>query len=89
MFVELPEAGTDVAQGTAFGVVESVKAASDVYAPVSGTIAEVNAALSDEPELINADPYGRGWLIKIKVSDTAPLDAQMDADAYLAYNENR
>jgi glycine cleavage system H protein len=89
VFVELPEVGTELAQGTTFGVVESVKAASDVYVPVSGTITEVNSALQDEPELINSDPYGRGWIIKLKVSDTAPLDALMDADAYLAFNENR
>jgi len=89
VFVELPEVGATLAQGTTFGVVESVKAASDVYVPISGTVTEVNAALSDEPELINSDPYGRGWIIKLKVSDTAGLDALMDADAYLAYNENR
>ena len=89
VFVELPEVGATLAQGATFGVVESVKAASDVYVPVSGEVTEVNAALSDEPELINSDPFGRGWLIKLKVSDTAALDALMDADAYLAYNENR
>lgn len=89
VFVELPEVGTELTQGTTFGVVESVKAASDVYVPVSGTITEVNSALQDEPELINSDPYGRGWIIKLKVSDAAPLDTLMDADAYLAFNENR
>lgn len=89
VFVELPEVGDELAQGATFGVVESVKAASDVYVPVAGTVTEVNTALQDEPELINADPYGRGWIIKLKVSDPAPLDALMDADAYLAFNENR
>lgn len=89
VFVELPEAGAEVTPGTAFGVVESVKAASDVYAPVSGTVLEANAALNDTPELINSDPYERGWLIKLKVSDASGLDALMDAEAYQAYNENR
>ncbi len=89
VFVELPEVGATLTSGTNFGVVESVKAASDVYAPVSGTVTEINAALQDEPELINSDPYGRGWLVKLNVSDTSALDALMDAEAYLAYNENR
>lgn len=89
VFVELPEVGAELTQGATFGVVESVKAASDVYVPVAGTITEVNSALQDEPELINSDPYGRGWIIKLKVSDAAPLDALMDADAYRAFNENR
>jgi len=89
VFVELPAVGTDVDPGTAFGVVESVKAASDIYAPISGTVLETNSALEDTPELINSDPYERGWLIKIKVSDASGLDALMDAEAYLAYNENR
>lgn len=89
VFVELPEVGAELTKGSTFGVVESVKAASDVYVPVTGTITEVNSALEDEPELINSDPYGRGWLIKIQVADASGLDGLMDAAAYRAFNENR
>ena len=69
VYVELPEVGQDVDAGGEMAVVESVKAASDVYAPVSGSITEVNEALSDDPEKINADPYGDGWIVKIAVAD--------------------
>lgn len=89
VFVELPEVGRELKKGESFSVVESVKAASDIYAPISGTITEVNTALQDEPELINSDPYGRGWLIKLKVSDASGMDDLLDADAYRAHNENR
>lgn len=89
VFVELPEVGTELAQGATFGVVESVKAASDLYTPIAGTVIEVNTALEDTPELINTDPYGRGWIAKLSVTDTSALDALMDAEAYKAFNENR
>jgi glycine cleavage system H protein len=89
VFVELPETGAQVTRGQAFGVVESVKAASDIYAPVSGTVAEVNTALQDQPELINHDPYGRGWIATIRVGDASELDAMMDSQAYAAYLESR
>ncbi len=82
VFVELPEVGADVSAGDDAGVVESVKAASDVYVPVSGEIAEVNALLEDSPELVNSDPYGDGWFFRIKLSDASELDGLLDAEAY-------
>jgi glycine cleavage system H protein len=82
VFVDGPEVGRSVEQFAAFGVVESVKAVSDLYAPVSGEIAEVNAALGDKPELVNSDPYGAGWMIKVKVADASQLDELLDAAAY-------
>ena len=82
VFVELPEVGDSVNAGDEAGVVESVKAASDIYAPVSGEVVEINPALEDTPELINSDPYGEGWMYKIKVSDLAELDDMMSADEY-------
>ena len=87
VFVELPEVGKSLKKGEAFGVVESVKAASDVYMPVSGEVAEVNTALEDKPETINESPFGDGWILKIKPSDTGELDALMDADAYKEFTE--
>ncbi|HLU11243.1 MAG TPA: glycine cleavage system protein GcvH [Oceanobacillus sp.] len=89
VFVELPEVGKTVAKGESFGVVESVKAASDLYSPISGTVTEVNTALQDQPELINSDPYGRGWIVKLKVTDASGADDLMDAEAYKAYIETR
>ncbi len=83
VFVELPEAGTEFVAGDECCVVESVKAASDVYMPISGEIVEVNAALADEPEIINSSPYDGGWLFKVKPSANE-LDDLMDADAYQA-----
>ncbi len=82
VFVELPEVGADVASGEETGVVESVKAASDIYAPVSGEIIAVNEALEDSPELANTDPYGDGWFYKVKLSDPAELDDLLDASDY-------
>jgi glycine cleavage system H protein len=82
VFVELPELETDFDQGDACAVVESVKAASDVYAPVSGEIIEVNGALEDSPELVNTDPYGDGWLFRIELSNKGELDDLLDAEAY-------
>jgi len=85
VFVELPAVGTEVTTGKAFGVVESVKAVSDVYAPVSGTVEEINEELPDAPEIINTSPYGDGWMIKIRMSDLGELDRLMDAAAYQAH----
>jgi glycine cleavage system H protein len=82
VFVETSEEGKVVAQGEAVGVVESVKAASDIYAPVSGTIVAVNAALQGDPALVNKDPFGSGWLIKLAPSAPAEWDGLLDADAY-------
>jgi glycine cleavage system H protein len=84
VFVELPEVGTTLAQFGTFGVVESVKAVSDLYSPVSGTVSEVNEALRDAPELLNGDPFGEGWIARVDLSDRTELDALMDADAYAA-----
>jgi len=82
VFVELPEEGSEITRGEACAVVESVKAASDVYAPVTGEITGVNQALDDAPETINNDPYGDGWLFTVKPSDESDLDELMDAEAY-------
>lgn len=82
VFVDLPEVGKDLAQKDVAGVVESVKAAADVYMPVSGTITEVNEALRDDPSLANSDPLGAGWFFKVKLSTPAELDALLDETAY-------
>ncbi|WP_027857472.1 glycine cleavage system protein GcvH [Marinobacterium jannaschii] len=82
VFVELPEVGAEIATGEETGVVESVKAASDVYAPVTGAVVAINEALEDEPDLANSDPYGDGWFYRVKLSDTAELETLLDADAY-------
>jgi glycine cleavage system H protein len=82
VYVELPAVGDKVSKDDPFGVVESVKAVSDIFAPISGTVVEVNQDLPDSPETVNEDPYGDGWLIKIKVSDTAELDDLMDNEEY-------
>ncbi len=84
VFVELPGAGSSVSAGKTFGVVESVKAVSDLFAPVSGEVAEANAELDGKPELVNSDPYGTGWMIKVVVADVAELDRLLDAAAYEA-----
>lgn len=85
VFVETPEAGKAVKAGDAFAVVESVKAASDVYAPISGEVVEGNAVLGEAPETVNADPEAGGWFAKIRVSDPAQYEALMDRDAYEAF----
>jgi glycine cleavage system H protein len=85
VFVELPAAGTKVTAGKTFGSVESVKAVSEIYAPVSGEITEVNAELHDKPETINSDPHGAGWLIKVKLANLSEVNSLMDATAYEAY----
>jgi glycine cleavage system H protein len=81
-FLELPEVGDSVTQNEPLGVVESVKAASDVYAPVSGEVVERNDALIDAPELVNQSPYGDAWLVKVKVSDPAEIDSLLNPDDY-------
>lgn len=82
VFVEVPESGRTVSSGDACAVVESVKAASDVYAPVSGEVVEGNGALAETPELINQDAYGSGWLMRIRIGNSAELDSLLDAKAY-------
>ena len=87
VFVDLPEAGSTVGQGDEFGTVESVKAVSELYCPLSGEVLEVNPALEDTPELVNQDAYGEGWMVKIRLSDTAQLEELMDAGQYQAHVE--
>ena len=82
VFVELPEVGQSVTAGAEFGVVESVKAASDLYSPVSGEVTEVNDSLESAPETINEDPFDAGWVMKVKASDTGELDDLLDAGDY-------
>jgi glycine cleavage system H protein len=82
VFVELPAVGTAVEKGEPFGVIESVKAVSDLYAPVSGQVVEVNTDLAEHPEHVNEDCYGDGWMLTIEVEDTSDFDALMDASAY-------
>ena len=84
VFVDLPEVGSTVSAGDDCAVAESVKAASDIYAPISGEIIAVNGELETSPELVNSEPYGDGWLFRIKASDEAELDDLLDADAYQA-----
>jgi len=86
VFVELPEVGATFAQKDTAGVVESVKAAADVYMPVSGEVVEVNEALRDDPSLANSDPLGAGWFFKVKLSDPSQLDALMDETSYTAFS---
>ena len=89
VYLELPDVGAAIEQGKAFGVVESVKAASDLYMPIGGTVTEVNKPLVDEPETINTDPYGKGWMIKIKVKNASEADSLMDSAAYEAFCADR
>lgn len=81
-FVELPQVGATVTEGEAFGEIESVKATSELFSAVSGTVVEVNNALADNPEKVNDDPFGEGWFVKIKASSLAPLQQLMDAESY-------
>lgn len=89
VYLELPEVGDSFEQGEAFGVIESVKAAADLYMPVGGEVIAINEALVDEPEKINSDPYGEGWLIRIKILNPDELDDLMDDTAYRTYLEER
>jgi len=82
VFVELPQVGAALKQFAAFGVVESVKAVSDLFAPLSGTVTEVNARLQAEPELLNSDPFGEGWIARVDVADGGELEQLLDADGY-------
>jgi glycine cleavage system H protein len=88
VYVELPEVGDTFEQGEVFAVVESVKAASDVYMPVSGEILEINEILEDSPELVNQDPYGEAWFVRVAMTDSSELDGLMDAEGYKAYLES-
>jgi len=87
VYVELPKVGTTIAKGTQAGVVESVKSASEIYAPVSGTVVEVNAVLESDPAQVNADPLGKGWFYKVKISNAGELSALKDETAYKAYTD--
>ena len=89
VFVELPSAGVSFKQGDSFGSVESVKAASDVYLPLSGEVIEANRALADSPERVNQDPYGKAWMVKIKIANNDELANLMDAAAYQKYCDDR
>lgn len=82
VFVELPTVGDEVKQMDPFGTIEAVKAVSDLFSPVTGEVVEVNALLQDQPELINQDPYDKGWMIKIKIADSSELSSLMSADDY-------
>jgi glycine cleavage system H protein len=82
VFVELPEVGAELSQGEESGVVESVKAASDIYSPLSGEVVEVNSLLEDAPETVNDSPYVDGWFYKLRLTDTSELDGLLDAEAY-------
>ncbi|MGH2477363.1 MAG: glycine cleavage system protein GcvH [Candidatus Limnocylindrales bacterium] len=82
VFVELPETGRDLEEAKPFGVVESVKAVSDLFAPVTGAVTAINEALAVDPELVNSDPYGQGWMVKVHIADPAELDELLDGEAY-------
>ncbi|WP_299694303.1 glycine cleavage system protein GcvH [uncultured Vibrio sp.] len=84
VFVDLPDTDDEIEAGESFSLVESVKAASDIYAPISGEIVEINEELEDSPELINEDPYEGGWIVKVKMSDASELDNLKDAEEYLS-----
>ena len=87
VFVELPQVGTQLEAGDELGSIESVKAVSELFAPVSGEVVEINETLADKPELVNTDPYGDGWMIRIRVSDATELDDLMNAEEYEEYCE--
>ncbi len=88
VYVDLPATGTRVESGQPFGEVESTKSVSDLFAPLSGTIAERNSSLESNPELVNSDPYGEGWMIVLQVDDTSAIDSMMTAEAYAALTED-
>jgi len=89
VFAELPQVGGTVSQGDSFGTVESVKAVSDIYAPVSGKVVEINNQLEDSPELVNQDPYGKGWMVVIDMSDPSQQDMLLDAGEYQKFLEEQ
>ncbi len=89
VFIELPDVGTELIGGEAFGVVESVKAVSDLLAPISGKVVALNEALADAPEHVNESPYGDGWMLEIQIADAAVLDALLDVEAYIAHVAER
>ncbi len=83
VFIELPEIGINVIRGEAFGTIEAVKAAADMYSPITGEIIAVNGQLDDSPELINQDPYGEGWILRIRISDNEEIETLLSADEYM------
>ena len=85
VYVDLPSAGDTLSAGDSFGEIESVKSVSELFAPISGEIVDVNSALGDTPETVNADPHGSGWMVKVNVDDASELDALMSAEEYDAY----
>jgi glycine cleavage system H protein len=87
VFVELPQVGSSVEKGEEFGSIESVKAVSELFSPVTGEVVEVNDALADTPELVNSEPYAEGWMMKVKMSDESDLDDLMSEEEYLEYVE--
>lgn len=87
VFVELPGEGDEVAAGEPFGTVESVKTVSDLYAPLSGEVVEINEELADNPQYVNEDPYGKGWMIKISIADDVEIEDLLDADSYAGFVE--
>lgn len=89
VFVELPEVGAEFSAGDSFGTIESVKAVSDLFAPIAGRVVAVNEAIDDAPESVNADCYGAAWIIKLEATGDDPLAGLMDADAYLAFCAER
>jgi glycine cleavage system H protein len=88
VFIELPEPGAILSKGSQLATIESVKAASEVYSPISGEVVETNDALDDEPAAVNEDPLGKGWLVKLRIADAAELDGLMDESAYRAFVES-
>lgn len=84
VYIDINSVGTEVAKEEVFGTVEAVKTVSDLFMPVTGTVLEINAELNDSPELVNSDPYGKGWMVKVSLSDLSDIDALLTADAYQA-----
>jgi glycine cleavage system H protein len=85
VYVSLPESGAEIEAGASVGELESTKSVSDIFAPLSGTVTEINSQLDQTPELVNSDPYGRGWLLRIQVADAAATEGLLDADGYRAH----
>jgi glycine cleavage system H protein len=84
VYIEIPAVGTKVEKGKSFGTIEAVKAVSDLFAPVTGEVVDINTEMKDHPEVVNKDPYGKGWMVKIKITDLAQLDTLLDVQAYKA-----